>query len=647
MNVKQFSHLDFFPYLDPRTGQVELMKAIENAVRDGKDLCCEAPNGFGKTCVTLCGVLPWVKENDARVLYCARTHTQLDRVVEEVKSICAKQGVSAISFRGRQHMCLNKYALQFFDGASVGDICTELRSESRCPFYDKSRLTWAADSIRSSHETACLTASEIVAFGSNHDTCPYEIAKELVKNTDVIALSYLYVLDPFIAETFMVELDIPASRLVLILDEAHNVPSTALESASDSLSVGSVKAAIQESSTYDDAVAGDICRRLARIMIDTSSAMDVGEMIVDPQLIYDQIMPHSADGSELDPLTHLTDLGLAIRKRELRNNRAPRSSVYRVASFLTKWVAAIEKGGYGFTISSSRSSQEGAQTALNLIALDPTSVTLPVLRRVRCTVAVSGTLSPVESYREMLGLGSRCITMTFGSPFSRERRMCIVVDGIDTSYEHRQESLYERLAEHCASVANATPGNTGVFTSSYQILESLLTAGLSRRVDRKLFVENQKLGGRDNDRLVDEFKKLGSMGGAVLLGVQGGRNSEGGDFPGPSMESVVVVGVPYAKPNPRTDLLIEYFDTRFEGRGREYAYVIPAMTRSVQAAGRPIRRDTDRGVIVFLDRRFGTDYLKRFMPMWLREVLVHAPDDPDTVYQMVREFFSRVRPVDH
>lgn len=125
----------------------------------------------------------------------------------------------------------------------------------------------------------------------------------------------------------------------------------------------------------------------------------------------------------------------------------------------------------------------------------------------------------------------------------------------------------------------------------------------------------------------------------MLLGVQGGRNSEGGDFPGPTMESVVVVGVPYAKPTPRVEALINYYDKVFNQRGKDYAYVLPAMTRAVQAAGRPVRRLDDRGAIVLLDQRFATPYLSRFIPSWLKETLQGVPDDPDVVAHRVESFF--------
>jgi DNA excision repair protein ERCC-2 len=145
--------------------------------------------------------------------------------------------------------------------------------------------------------------------------------------------------------------------------------------------------------------------------------------------------------------------------------------------------------------------------------------------------------------------------------------------------------------------------------------------------------------GVENDKLIEDFKNQGDSGGAVLLGVQGGRNSEGGDFPGSTMESVLVVGVPYARPTPRVESLIGYFDSRFDRKGRDYAYVLPAMTRAIQAAGRPVRRLDDRGVIVLLDQRFGTPYLNRFIPSWLSEVTELIRNEPEITAHRVESFF--------
>jgi len=309
---------------------------------------------------------------------------------------------------------------------------------------------------------------------------------------------------------------------------------------------------------------------------------------------------------------------------------------------MLRWLKNIERSDYTFLLSVSVTANRSRKVSLDLVALDPTVVTKDILKSVRTSVAVSGTISPLDAYAEMIGLKKDAEQLTFRSPFAAKNRLGIVVDGLDTSYSSRSSDVFERMVDHCVAVAGATPGNTGIFTTSYAIAKNLLKAGLEKKIGKKLFVEEQRAKSSANDEMIAEYKAMGDRGGAVLLGVQGGRNSEGGDFPGAGMESVIVVGVPYARPTPRIESLIQYYDRRFNGKGRDYAYVLPAMTRAIQAAGRPVRRLDDRGVIVLLDQRFATPYLKRFVPSWLAEVTEILPDSPDIVRQSVERFFSKV-----
>jgi DNA excision repair protein ERCC-2 len=638
----RLSHTSFFPYPEMRRGQEEMMQVIESSVSAGKNICCEAPNGFGKTCVTLSGVLPWVKENRAKVLYCARTHRQLDRVMEELYAISGRQDVTGISFRGRQHMCLNQFVLENADFvAPLSEVCGQLKATGKCSYHEHMKKLIASDDPFEDMPKRILTASDIVGIAKGWSVCPYEMAKSLAKGADVVALSYLYVFDPFIFESFMPDLGVPMSKVVLVEDEAHNVPFTALDSASDSLPVGTARQAMKEAETYNDSVSRVFCRGLAKAILEISSGMEENEeRIIKPLDIYSAAVKASELTGETQIVAHMAETGLKIKKGLLRAGKLPRSAIHRVAEFLGKWLRYAERDDYAFIMASERGTGDSRKVSLDLLALDPTSVTSPILKLVHSSVAVSGTLSPLDAYTDMLGLGPETVKVAFRSPFGAESRIGIIVEGLDTSYEGRNETLFQHMVEHCVAVVNATPGNTGVFASSYSVAESLLKAGLEKKLKRRLFVEKQGMKTGENDIMIEDFKSRGDKGGAVLLGVQGGRNSEGGDFPGPAMESVVVVGVPYAKPTPRTEALIEYFDKRFNGRGRQYAYVLPSMTRAIQAAGRPVRRPSDRGAIVFLDKRFATRYLRRFMPSWLDEVTRTMPDDPSAVGEKVAAFFS-------
>ena len=634
---------DFFPYLEPRQGQNEMMSKIEEAVRTPVNICAEAPNGFGKTCVTLSGILPWVKENGGKILYCARTHRQLDRAMEELSEISKRRDVSGVSFRGRNHMCLNPFVIENADFvAPISEVCGQLKATGRCSYYEKLKKAGEPEDILEDCPKKVLTAPEIVKIAKSKSMCPYEMAKRLAKVVDVVALSYLYVFDPWILEVFVPDLGTPPSKMVLVQDEAHNVPATALDSASDSLTIRVVRQATREASTgpFKDGTSFEFCKSLTRKILDFSSNLkDNDEQLLDPNEIVDA----SVRGAHLDSvdrvLHHMLEHGIKIRKGLLKAGKFPRSSIHRVSEFLLRWLRCSTRNDYSFLISSGRTSGGVKRVSLDLVALDPTSVTAPVLKMVHSSVAISGTISPLDAYSEMLGFESDSIQVTYQSPFAIRNRLGLIVNGLDTSFENRNDVMFEKLVNHCLAVANATPGNTGIFTSSYSIARSLVDAGLERHLKRKLFIEKPGMKGTDNDKLIEEFKAQGAKSGAVLLGVQGGRNSEGGDFPGPTMESVVVVGVPYAKPTPRMESLIKYYDNTFNQKGRDYAYVLPAMTRAIQAAGRPVRRLDDRGAIVLLDQRFATPYLSRFIPAWLREVLQVVPDSPEMISHQVESFF--------
>jgi DNA excision repair protein ERCC-2 len=113
------------------------------------------------------------------------------------------------------------------------------------------------------------------------------------------------------------------------------------------------------------------------------------------------------------------------------------------------------------------------------------------------------------------------------------------------------------------------------------------------------------------------------------------------DYPGDEMNSVVIVGVPYAEPTPKVKAQIGYFEKCFPELGREYGYVIPAMKKASQAAGRPIRTLEDRAAMIFLDQRFSTIYCQHFLPLWIRDNLRILPDKDGVIAEELAVFFRK------
>jgi len=255
---------------------------------------------------------------------------------------------------------------------------------------------------------------------------------------------------------------------------------------------------------------------------------------------------------------------------------------------------------------------------LEIVALDPAKVTEPVFSSVYSSVVMSGTIQPMDAFARITRLPHATIKTALPSPFPSENILSIVCLGLSTAMERRTLGMYQDYVKRINEVVENTPGNIGIFAASFVVLDSLLANGLTETIEKPLFWEQRGMSSKKNERIVTEFKACSRKGGAVFVGVQGGRTSEGVDFPGDEMNSVIIVGVPYAEPTPRVKAQIDYFEKLFPKKGREYGYVIPALKKASQAAGRPIRTLKDRGAIIFMDYRYATGYCRGFLPSWNR-----------------------------
>jgi len=119
---------------------------------------------------------------------------------------------------------------------------------------------------------------------------------------------------------------------------------------------------------------------------------------------------------------------------------------------------------------------------------------------------------------------------------------------------------------------------------------------------KKIFIEKPRLTKEEKYELLEEFKSY-KDDGACLMCVTSGSFGEGVDLPGDFLKGVIVVGLPLERPNLEVKGLIDYYDKKF-GKGWEYGYTFPAMIKTMQNAGRCIRSETDKGVVVFLDERY-------------------------------------------
>jgi len=633
---------DFFPYAKVRPFQDEFIRTIFDALEEGCSAAVEGSNGLGKTIAVLSACLPKAVEKKLKILYAARTHRQHDRVIEELKSISGKQRVSGLSIRGRHEMCLNRFVKSNAqDTRAVMEICELLKAKNRCPYFRsieekkrhylevQQRITFLPHS-----------ASEIQRICRSKGFCPYELVKDSLEDVNVVALSYLYVFDPIIRTAFLRNLDIPLSRTILIIDEAHNLPETAIEIASSSLTLFTVKQAEVEAKQFkhkDIAAFASIIKN----EIEDMAAKIQKEALVSSKSLLELVKEKAGIDEPKEFFEHLYATGNAIRRSLLVEGKYPRSFIHGMGDFLLRLLETAEDESF-IRVLSKYKSRRGTETAkLEIVALDPSKVTEPVFSEVYSTIVMSGTLQPLEAYIQITRLPEDTVKKVVPSPFPKEHVLPLICRDVTTAMEKRTPQMYHTIIDHIQEVVKNTPGNTGVFAASFQVLENLLANGLEKRLDKQLFQERRGMSSKENEKIVAEFKAYAQRGGAVLLGAQGGRSSEGVDFPGDQMNSVVIVGVPYAEPTPKVQAQIGYFEKCFPGLGREYGYVIPAMKKASQSAGRPIRTLEDRAAMIFLDYRFSTSYCKRFFPLWIRNNLKILPDSNGAIAQELGRFFKK------
>ncbi|MHA1630401.1 MAG: helicase C-terminal domain-containing protein [Candidatus Heimdallarchaeota archaeon] len=634
--------LEIFPYKAVRAIQDELITTTFHALKERKNVVIEGANGLGKTIAALTAVLPIAREKDLQIVHICRTNKQADRVISELKEISKKTPISGVSIRGRKEMCPHELVQKHADDAATASVlCGQLKKLRKCDYYNRmnDRLPHLKNALKVLSKTPS-TSTEILEFCEESRICPYELILKLIDSVEVVAASYQYIFNPNIRETFLNKISRSMDEIVLIVDECHNIIDTAIDISSEQLSLYSIRQALKEAKAFNKVEFIRLLRELIAILESFQERAE-SEKQIDAQKILLQLSREVGATLDLDYADKLIAAGFKIQKEYLARNKPPRSFLHRLGRFLRKFILTKSRPEFLHLVSNYRTRTEGWGTRFEVISLDARFTTKRVLEYVYNSIHISGTIEPIEAYTKIVGLDKLpFVTKVLPSPYTKANVQCYIINKLSTKLADRTPETYQKMTDVIAEAVNNTPANSGIFTASYVVLESLLDAGLERKIQLPLFYETKKMTATGNDRLVNEFKSFSSKGGAALMGVLGGRSSEGADFPGELMNTCIIVGIPYARPTTRIEAQIAYLDEQFEKKGREFGYIIPAMRRASQAAGRPIRSINDKGLIIFLDYRFAHTYTSRFLPIWIKENMRLLNYEPGIIASIAQEFFK-------
>lgn len=631
-----------FPFPAYRPGQRSFAAQVYRTVRDGKRLFAEAPTGIGKTAAALFPALKALGEGLTSRIFYLTAKTTTRTVVEQTLSLLRERGLSltSITLTAKEKICPVQHD-QAPDGGRTRPPCAPGLCRFAEGYYD--RLEPAMRDIM--REKAHFSRETILRYAERHSLCPFEFSLDIALWCDLIVCDYNYLFDPGASlKRFFLD---RGGEYTFLIDEAHNLPERAREMFSAELEKRSVLELKKLTSGEHS--------RLSRLLGAVNAAfLELGRTVSDGQ-----------DGRSAASGTLPEPLADALRTWTEAYEAAPPEPAaaggrllefyFRAAEFLRaagqfdeRYVTLIDK--------------TARNVRVKLFCLDPSALLEKSLRKGRAAVFFSATLSPPGYFRRLLSAEDSPVqtdAIALPSPFPREN-LCIVLDpSISTRYRDR-EAGYRKIAERVAAFVRARPGNYLVFFPSYRYLdavyeltEELLSPGPAadtedgpdvtaashgtRPGEVSLVRQSPGMSERERERFIDSF---GTQNPGTLVGfaVSGGVFAEGIDLAGERLSGAVVIGVGLPQVSPERETIRAYFD-RVSGQGFEFGYAYSGMNRVLQAAGRVIRTETDRGAVLLIDQRFSMPFYERLFPRhWHPVPRIRTPAELE---RTLAEFWNR------
>jgi DNA excision repair protein ERCC-2 len=582
-----------FPHQAPRDGQKVMIDAVRQTLEAGDNLLAEAATGSGKTAASLHPALAHGLSTGRQVVFLTAKTLQQKMAVSALRAMNPHGAFRTLQIRAKEKMCANDRV-----------IC----HEDFCPYAkdypEKMERSKILERLREAHHH--FDPDTVFAEAKREKVCPFEAQLELARRADAIVADYNYVFEPGAALRHLDREEL--GNAILLVDEAHNLPDRARQIFSPELLEEMLRAVegrlllqpVELSESISETIG-----QLAELLRGTAEALAEGEAIAEIEPPSDALR---ALWKEWEPkfIRYLS------WKRELKL-APPEDPILDLHFAWQRFIAILNLFGPGFTCVVER---RRASLRLALVCLDPARALAPIFRAASSTILFSATLSPVEMTRRILGLEKeRTRSLTLPPPFPREHRKVMILPQVRTTFAAREKN-FGAIAQLLAQMSDAHNGNGLVLFPSYQFLEKV--AEKLPPIRARLLVQRPNIAESARHEILHALAAP-PPGGILLLAVLGGMYAEGVDYPGELLTGVYIVSPALPQVSFERELLRRYFEET-EQAGFEYAYLQPGMTRVIQAAGRLIRSETDRGVIALLCQRFLQEpYVSRLPRDWYDE----------------------------
>lgn len=575
-----------FPFETYRAGQRKLAGAVYKSIEEGVRLFAKAPTGIGKTIST---TYPTIKAIGAGMLqrfYYLTARTTTRAAAEDALIFMREKGLHlhAVTITAKDKICFQE----------------EVRCEKEhCPYaegyYD--RINGAVLDIL--EQETIMTRPVIEAYAHKHKVCPFEFSLDLAYASDAVVCDYNYIFDPRIS--FKRQYAEMKKRTALLVDEAHNLVDRAREMFSAELTKAPFLALQRElKGVHNDGY------RTAKAINDYFIALRKSSDGA-PHLIQRQLPEELV--ALVDAFASAAEQAIAIG---VNGDSAMLDTYFAAQNFVR--TAKLFDERYVVYIELSKS-----DVRLKLFCLDPSQLLQQVGKGYRSHIYFSATLSPVSYYMDMLGAGENDYTLAVPSPFAKDQ-LDVVINPLSTRYHDRDQSKLP-IAKLIMELMSERPGNYFVFFPSYAYMNAVYETYMELKEwsvptgaasDAEVLLQTPDMAEEERDRFLGTFQ-AGSGKSLIGFAVMGGVFSEGVDLVGDRLVGVIVVGVGLPQLGVERNMLKDYFNEQGKN-GYDYAYVFPGMNKVLQAGGRLIRSETDRGTLVLIDDRYLQSQYQRLLP---------------------------------
>jgi DNA excision repair protein ERCC-2 len=569
-----------FPFDQFRQGQRKLAGAVYKTIQDSQSLFAMAPTGIGKTIST---TFPAVK---------AMGEGELDKIFYlTAKTITRQAAEEAFQLMKNQGLCFTSVTLTAKEKACFKDktLCQKDYCEFANGYYD--RLNEAMLDIFQNEQAIDRTTIE--SYARKHTLCPFEFSLDLSYAADAIICDYNYIFDPRISLKRLVEEQ--KKKTVLLIDEAHNLVDRAREMFSAEI----FKAPFL---TLKKDYKG-------RNRLLYQSANDINNLFLSLKKEAQTSDNHLL--KEIPP-AFMEELGKfkGEAERELLLQAGTETDENLLETFfLVQNFLRIEKlYDERFTCYLEIGKSE---VKMKIFCLDPSHQLKNMTKGFKSKIYFSATLTPIDYYRHLLGSEENDYIIGILSPFNSEQTE-FHIEPLSTRYKDRERTK-GAISSLIFNFLTERQGNFFIFFPSYQYMMAVLEEFQANNHDEiELLVQGQGMTEGEREAFLNAFQPR-STGTLLGFAVLGGIFSEGVDLKGDRLNGVFVVGVGLPQIGLERDLIKHYFQ-RIGKNGYDYSYVYPGMNKVLQAGGRLIRSEEDKGLIVLIDDRFLEPKYQKLLP---------------------------------